>query len=438
MRKFFIVTFFFFIFSFLVFFTPLSLFSQEIEYPPVPEMATPTAETTFPQYVKYLFNLAIRIVGLITLAVMVWAGILYLTSGGDVSQKVEAKNKITGALLGAFILLCSYLILWTINPQLLTLSLPPVEPYYGGIYLIDKNNKEHFLADTTAKISVKDIKKIKFVSSADSLSALYIYDKEDFGGNEKRIPNTGGTVSLSPSTPSPKSIYFLWNKPGVYLCSATTSVSDIFASKTICPKRPLYTALSIPDLSQTKPYFDNLAKSLQIVDDYQAVLFSDPGFESKCSFSKENVPDLSASTTLGYNNPSIGNSTTSSIVVSYSQPASGNVNFYDRINCKGEKWSTTTGGTAWRDLSATTTKFSGGTLIYENILSIEIDDGFGVLLNTETDGSGVCQFFKKPEGETNCVSSLVGTAVYQPEPEPATPGNQTKKVRSVYIFYHQE
>ena len=80
----------------LLLFIPVFLLATgtEVNYPSVPHAPTPSATTTFAQYVKYLFNLAIRVMGIIALGVLVWGGFLYLTSGGDVNQKEQAKEKI--------------------------------------------------------------------------------------------------------------------------------------------------------------------------------------------------------------------------------------------------------------------------------------------------------------------------------------------------------
>ena len=72
----------------------------EVEYPSVPGVATPTATTTFPEYVKYLVNFSITVSGIIALGVLIWAGFLYLTSAGNMDQIEEAKRKIFRAFTG--------------------------------------------------------------------------------------------------------------------------------------------------------------------------------------------------------------------------------------------------------------------------------------------------------------------------------------------------
>ena len=95
----------------------------EIEYPQIPGAEAPeTITTTLSEYVKYIFNFSLVMLGLVAFGVLVWAGIRYLTSAGSPGIKKDAKNQILAALLGIAILLGSYLILTTINPDLIILE----------------------------------------------------------------------------------------------------------------------------------------------------------------------------------------------------------------------------------------------------------------------------------------------------------------------------
>jgi hypothetical protein len=98
----------------------------EIEYVTIPggEAAPRTVEgTSLPEYVKYIFNFAILIIGLIALGMLIYAGVRYLTSAGDPEKLKGARSQILAAFLGLIILLSSYLILTNINPQLVVFDL---------------------------------------------------------------------------------------------------------------------------------------------------------------------------------------------------------------------------------------------------------------------------------------------------------------------------
>lgn len=96
----------------------------EIEYEDIPGAPTPTAKGGLPNYVKYVFNYMIIGAGLTALWYLLEAGVRYLTSAGDPEKMKNAKKQISAVFLGTIILLFSYLILITINPQLISFQLP--------------------------------------------------------------------------------------------------------------------------------------------------------------------------------------------------------------------------------------------------------------------------------------------------------------------------
>ncbi len=99
----------------------------EIKYPEVPGAEAPTTETALPDYVKYLFNLSIIIGGLLAFGVFILGGARHLTSAGDPTKMSDARDQIFSGILGLVVLLSSYLILTTINPQLVIVIFPVLE-----------------------------------------------------------------------------------------------------------------------------------------------------------------------------------------------------------------------------------------------------------------------------------------------------------------------
>ncbi|GAI01267.1 unnamed protein product, partial [marine sediment metagenome] len=100
----------------------------EIEYPDVPGSPGLTSKSTIPDYVKYIFNFAIWASGFLALGVLIYGGFQYLTSTGNIEKIRDAKERIASALLGLLILFGSYLILVSINPQLVIFHLSPIPP----------------------------------------------------------------------------------------------------------------------------------------------------------------------------------------------------------------------------------------------------------------------------------------------------------------------
>lgn len=103
--------------------------AQEIQLEqPLPGEETPTS---IPGWVRYLYLFGLGIVGAVALIVLIYAGIEYILSGTNIISKDEAKKRIWSAITGLLILLFSYVILYTINPNLVQLkfdTLPTVRP----------------------------------------------------------------------------------------------------------------------------------------------------------------------------------------------------------------------------------------------------------------------------------------------------------------------
>lgn len=101
----------------------------EIKYPGLPGgvKVPSTTETAFPVYIKYIFNLVIMIAGVVAFGALVFGGIRYLTSGGSPSIQKDASGQIAAGFFSLIVLLSSYLILRTIDPQLVVFNLPELE-----------------------------------------------------------------------------------------------------------------------------------------------------------------------------------------------------------------------------------------------------------------------------------------------------------------------
>jgi len=74
------------------------------------------------EYVNGVYNLAIKLGGLIAAIMLMTGGVLWLISGGDVSKVSQAKDILTGSIIGFTILLSSYLILTLVNPNLVNFN----------------------------------------------------------------------------------------------------------------------------------------------------------------------------------------------------------------------------------------------------------------------------------------------------------------------------
>jgi len=73
------------------------------------------------QYILALYNYGLSVAGILAAIVLMAGGLLWLVSGGDASRVTQAKELITGSVVGLVILACSYIILTQINPDLVEL-----------------------------------------------------------------------------------------------------------------------------------------------------------------------------------------------------------------------------------------------------------------------------------------------------------------------------
>jgi hypothetical protein len=82
------------------------------------------------EYFRMFFIYGLSLVGAAALFAFVYGGIRYMVSGSSQTGKTEGKNWITGAIAGLALLFCSWLILYTINPALISFkepNLPTIE-----------------------------------------------------------------------------------------------------------------------------------------------------------------------------------------------------------------------------------------------------------------------------------------------------------------------
>jgi len=87
---------------------------------------TPTLEviqfdvaTSINLFVKYIIDWAFKLAGVFAFVMIVYAGFQYLTSGGNTAQQKDAQERIVNAIIGIVLLFAFYIILYTINPDIL-------------------------------------------------------------------------------------------------------------------------------------------------------------------------------------------------------------------------------------------------------------------------------------------------------------------------------
>jgi len=70
--------------------------------------------------VKYIIKWALRLAGVFAFIMIVYAGFQYLISGGNTAQQKDAQQRIVSAIIGIILLFAFWIILNTINPDILS------------------------------------------------------------------------------------------------------------------------------------------------------------------------------------------------------------------------------------------------------------------------------------------------------------------------------
>ncbi len=85
------------------------------------------------QLVAIIFTWSINLLGIVVFVMIFYAGFKWATAAGNTARVNEARGQISNAILGAIILLSAWIILNTINPDLVggTLTLPGIEARIG-------------------------------------------------------------------------------------------------------------------------------------------------------------------------------------------------------------------------------------------------------------------------------------------------------------------
>lgn len=81
--------------------------------------------TLLANYIGAIYNYGLAIAGILATIMLMAAGVIWLTSGGDSGKISQAKELISGSIVGLIILVVSWVILNTINPDLVALK--PIE-----------------------------------------------------------------------------------------------------------------------------------------------------------------------------------------------------------------------------------------------------------------------------------------------------------------------
>jgi len=82
--------------------------------------------TDIAAYIALIYKYTVGAAAVLAVVMILWGGIVYLTAGGLPDKINQAKEYISNALIGLVLLYTSYLLLQTLNPDLVKLRMPRV------------------------------------------------------------------------------------------------------------------------------------------------------------------------------------------------------------------------------------------------------------------------------------------------------------------------
>jgi hypothetical protein len=92
----------------------------------------PTGAAPLGGYLIALYNFLLGAVGIIAMMMLVYGGFRYMTSAGNPAAMGDAKDIFYSAIIGLSLALVSYLIIGTINPELLFTAQPTLSLVGSG------------------------------------------------------------------------------------------------------------------------------------------------------------------------------------------------------------------------------------------------------------------------------------------------------------------
>lgn len=104
----------------------------------------PEVPCAFPwigEYIKAIYDYGLAVVGILSIIVMMIGGIIRLTAGGNHAQISQGNTYIKSSILGVVFTLCSYMILFIVNPNL-TILRPINVSYLEKVLLQEIKNAD--------------------------------------------------------------------------------------------------------------------------------------------------------------------------------------------------------------------------------------------------------------------------------------------------------
>ncbi|MBN1778653.1 MAG: hypothetical protein JW816_00300 [Candidatus Buchananbacteria bacterium] len=98
------------------------------------------------QYIRVVFQYGVGLAAVLAVVMIMVGGFIWLTSGGSPDKVGKAKEYITSSLLGLFLALFSYSLLYALNPNLVNIQAIKIEKIVAVNFLCCKNSSTGVIA----------------------------------------------------------------------------------------------------------------------------------------------------------------------------------------------------------------------------------------------------------------------------------------------------
>lgn len=425
----------------ILFFACQAVFAAEIKYPEIFGQKI-TAQTTTAGFAIYFFSLAVALGAVLVFVVIVLAGLDFVMAGGEPAKISSAKKKIMGAFIGLILLYSSYLILKTINPDLLNPkdtglscdNLLKNEATKNMPICIDRVKtiegeeikKSEMTLESSKNLSLADGEKI-VIRKYDNVKEIWTFVEENYQGQATKLYDNKDASFPKEITNAVKSFKIIINQEGVYLYDKTGfGVEDGLNA-------PLFLNTSSVDL--TNQSFFKKTKSIEIVAPRetlektkpQAIFFPQARHRGECFALQGNqITDLNV---VKFNNVSFGYNLASVIIFNSkeSEQDLGSVTFYTTKNCILES-SGSSGGAQTEEIKECNIPITSK--LENELISAKCGAGFIIKSFRITGPGGVvlindknyCQYWdSKDLVSGNCIYNIETSDVSSPNPQGSKP-----------------
>ncbi|MDP3900006.1 MAG: pilin [bacterium] len=167
--------------------------------------------STIAKYVRAIYQYGVGSVGIVATIVLMFGGIIWLTAGGSQERVSSAKEWIKASLTGLILVLLSYTILLTINPDLVNFQLRNINTVTKDIGIVESRelyirrnieNDAQFILSRTEENGVPHrILNIRSVNKDDVVTQMKVLDDGSYtvanlNNNEWVVELTGSRNQL--------------------------------------------------------------------------------------------------------------------------------------------------------------------------------------------------------------------------------------------------